>query len=337
MRWLERHWYRITPLSFLLVPVSLLFLAVVALRRALYRAGVLRVITIPVPVIVVGNITTGGTGKTPLVAWLAGFLRTHGMRPGVVSRGYAGRHRAPAAVPAGGDAAAFGDEAVLLARTCGGPVWVGRDRAATALALLAAAPDCNVIVSDDGLQHYRLGRDVEIAVVDGRRGAGNGLMLPAGPLREPGSRLASMDAIVVNVSESATVALKTVKPAAYAMRVSGNEFYNLLNPERKAGPEQFRSRTVHAIAGIGHPDRFFQLLRRLGIDFTAHSFPDHHAYVANDISLPHAECILMTEKDAVKCSRFAHERHWVLPVSAELDAAFGELMLAKLQKARHGS
>jgi tetraacyldisaccharide 4'-kinase len=337
MRWLERHWYRITPLSFLLVPVSLVFLTVVALRRALYRMGLLRVIRIPVPVIVVGNITAGGTGKTPLVAWLEVFLRAHGMRPGVVSRGYGGRHRSPAAVPAGGEAVAFGDEAVLLARTCGGPVWVGHDRAATARALLAAAPDCDVIVSDDGLQHYRLGRDIEIAVVDGRRGAGNGLMLPAGPLREPGSRLASMDAIVVNVSESATVALKTAKPAAYAMRVSGNEFYNLLNPERKVGPEHFRGRAVHALAGIGHPDRFFQQLRRLGIDFTAHVFPDHHAYVANDISFADAECILMTEKDAVKCERFAHERHWVLPVRAELDAAFGELMLAKLQKARHGS
>lgn len=337
MRWLERHWYRITPLSFLLVPVSLVFLAVVALRRALYRMGWLKVVRIPVPVIVVGNITAGGTGKTPLVAWLEGFLRAHGMRPGVVSRGYGGRHRAPTAVPAGGDAVVFGDEAVLLARICGGPVWVGHDRAATAVALLAAAPDCDVIVSDDGLQHYRLGRDIDIAVVDGRRGAGNGLMLPAGPLREPGSRLASMDAIVVNVSESATVALKTVKPAAYAMRIGGNEFYNLLNPERKVGPAYFRGRAVHAIAGIGRPERFFQLLRRLGIDFTAHSFSDHHAYVASELSFPDAECILMTEKDAVKCARFAHERHWVLPVSADIDAAFGELMLARLQKARHGS
>lgn len=337
MRWLERHWYRLTPLSVLLVPVSLVFLAGVALRRALYRIGLLRVIRIPVPVIVVGNITAGGTGKTPLVAWLVGFLRAHGMRPGVVSRGYGGRHRAPAAVPANGDASSFGDEAVLLARVCEGPVWVGHDRAATARALLASTPECTVIVSDDGLQHYRLGRDIEIAVVDGRRGAGNGLMLPAGPLREPGSRLGSVDAIVVNVSESATVALKTVKPAAYAMTVGGNEFYNLLNPERRVGPEHFRGRNVHAIAGIGRPDRFFQLLRRLGIGFTAHPFSDHHIYAAHDLSFPDADCILMTEKDAVKCGRFAHERHWVLPVKGELDAAFGELMLARLQKARHGS
>jgi len=149
MRWLERHWYRITPLSFLLVPVSLVFLAAVALRRALYRIGLLRVIRIPVPVIVVGNITAGGTGKTPLVAWLVGFLRAHGMRPGVVSRGYGGRHRTPAAVAAGGDAGSFGDEAVLLARICEGPVWIGHDRAATARALIGLAREDDMVRIDD--------------------------------------------------------------------------------------------------------------------------------------------------------------------------------------------
>lgn len=337
MAWLERHWYRITPVSFLLIPVSLIFRAAVALRHTLYRTGSLKVVRLPIPVIVVGNITVGGTGKTPLVAWLVGYLRSHGMHPGVVSRGYPGRHRTPAAVTAASNAATCGDEAVLLARRCEGPVWVGTDRAATAQALCVADPECDVIVSDDGLQHYRLGRDIEIVVIDGRRGAGNGLMLPAGPLREPATRLTGVDAIVVNVSESATVGLKTVRPAAYAMTVVGDEFHNLLNPALRAGPERFRGRKVHAIAGIGRPERFFQLLRRLGIDFAAHVFPDHHAYAASDLSFADAEYVLMTEKDAVKCGNFAHERHWVLPVSAEPDSAFGKLVLGALTKVRHGS
>ena len=337
MVWLERHWYGVTPLSFLLFPLSIVFRAAVALRRACYRLGVFRVITLPVPVVVIGNITVGGTGKTPLVLWLVGFLRARGMRPGIVSRGYGGKSRAPRPVTPASDAATCGDEAVMLSRCCNAPVWIGADRAAAAQALLAASPGCDVIVSDDGLQHYRLARDVEIVVVDGRRGAGNGLMLPAGPLREPPTRLAAADAIIVNVSESAAVGLKAITPAAYAMSLAGNEFYNLFNPERRAGPEYFRSRRVHAVAGIGRPQRFFEHLRRLGLNFTAHHFPDHHEFAPADLAFGDADCIVMTEKDAVKCRRFAHEIFWVLPVTAEVDAAFGELVLGKLRKGRHGS
>jgi tetraacyldisaccharide 4'-kinase len=337
MAWLERHWYGVTPVSFLLFPLSLVFRVAVAVRRALYRVGALKTIRMPVPVVVIGNLTVGGTGKTPLVMWLVGFLRARGMRPGIVSRGYGGRQAAPAAVSATSNAALCGDEAVMLAQCCGAPVWVGRDRAQTAKALLAAAPGCNVIVSDDGLQHYRLERDVEVVVVDGRRGAGNGLLLPAGPLREPASRLKAVDAIVVNVSESAAIGVKGIAPAAYAMAFTGSVFYNLLNSDRHAGPELFRGRRVHAVAGIGRPERFFHHLRRLGIDFTAHPFPDHHAFSADDLAFADAECIVMTEKDAVKCRDFAHERHWVLPVAAELDPAFGELVLGKLRKLAHGS
>lgn len=337
MAWLERHWYGMTPLSFALFPLSLVFRAAVSLRRALYRLGVLRVIKTPVPVVVVGNITVGGTGKTPLVLWLVGFLRARGMQPGIVSRGYGGTNRAPRPVTSGSDAAVCGDEAVMLSQCCNAPVWVGADRVAVAQALLAATPGCDVVISDDGLQHYRLARDVEIIVVDGRRGVGNGRMLPAGPLREPAARLASADAIIVNVSESAAVALKTITPAAYAMSLAGNEFYNLLNPERRAGPEHFLGRRVHAVAGIGHPQRFFEYLRRLGLTFVAHPFPDHHVFTAADLAFGDAERIVMTEKDAVKCRVFADEIHWVLPVAAEVDAAFGELVLGKVKKGRHGS
>jgi tetraacyldisaccharide 4'-kinase len=337
MAWLERHWYRSTPVSLLLSPFSIVFGGVVALRRALYRSGLLRAAGLPVPVIVVGNITVGGTGKTPLVAWLVAFLRGRGMHPAVLGHGYGARASTPVQVRKESDAAACGDEAVLLARTCDAPVWIGPDRVTTARALLEATPDCDVIVCDDGLQHYRLARDVEIVVIDGKRGAGNGMMLPAGPLREPTARLATVDAIVVNVSESATVALKTAAPAAYAMRLDGDMFYNLLNPYYTAGPEHFRGSSVHAIAGIGRPERFFQHLRRLGMDFTAHPFPDHHDYTAADLAIPAADFIVMTEKDAVKCRTFANERHWALPVRAEIDSALGELVLRKLRKTRSGS
>ncbi|HEX6004431.1 MAG TPA: tetraacyldisaccharide 4'-kinase [Burkholderiales bacterium] len=337
MSWLERHWDKVTPLSFLLLPVSGVFRLMVAARRALYRAGLLRAVRLPVPVIVVGNLTVGGTGKTPLVQWLVGFLHVHGLKPGIVSRGYGGKRRAPRAVTATSDPRECGDEAVMLAQCCNTPVWVGRDRAGAARALLAAAPECDVIVSDDGLQHCGLARDVEIAVVDGRRGAGNGYLLPAGPLREPIARLKSVDAIVVNVSESASVGISSITPEAYAMALTGSEFHNLRDRDRRVGPDHFQGRKVHAVAGIGRPERFFQHLRRLGLQFTEHSFPDHHPFKRADLEFEDAECIVMTEKDAVKCRDFAHERHWVLPVSADIDAAFGELVWRKLGKQPHGS
>lgn len=337
MTWLERHWYRVTPLSLLLRPLAFLFRAAVALRRAFYRVGILRATRVSVPVVVIGNITVGGTGKTPLVIWLAGFLRARGMQPGIVSRGYGSKTGAPRPVTAASDPAVCGDEAVMLARSCDAPVWVGIDRAAAARALLAAHPACDVIVSDDGLQHYGLVRDVEVVVVDGGRGLGNGFMLPAGPLREPATRLASVDAIIVNVSQSAAVGLKSITPAAFAMSLRGSEFCNLLNPEQRVGAGHFRGRRVHAVAGIGNPQRFFEHLRRLGVNFTAHPFPDHHGFTAADLAFVDADCIVMTEKDAVKCWPFAREDHWVLPVAAEIDAAFGDLVLHKLGKARYGS
>lgn len=337
MTWLERQWYNVTSPAFLLSPLSLVFRAAVALRWALYRAGIFRVVKVSAPVIVVGNITVGGTGKTPLVPWLVGILRSRGMQPGIVSRGHGGKAGAPQPVTPESDPAVCGDEAVMLARCCNAPVWVGTDRVAVAQALLAAHPGCNVIVSDDGLQHYRLARDVEIAVVDGGRGLGNGFMLPAGPLREPATRLTAVDAIVVNISQSAAVGLKTTAPAAFAMSLAGSEFYNLLNPERRTGPEHFRNRRLHAVAGIGNPQRFFDHLRRLGLNFTAHPFPDHHRFTAADLVFAGADAVVMTAKDAVKCRQFAHENYWVLPVVAEIDPALGELVLHKLGKSKHGS
>jgi tetraacyldisaccharide 4'-kinase len=282
---------------------------------------------LPVPVIVVGNITAGGTGKTPLALWMADFLRSRGHVPGIVCRGYAGSLRAPRQVLPGSDPLAHGDEAVMLARRGVCDVWAGVDRVATAHALIAANPACNVIVSDDGLQHYALGRDLEICVVDSVRGLGNGWLLPAGPLREPAARLATVDAVVFHGAPLTTM---DIGGPRFAMTLEGREFRNILNPPHTVTPEALRGKRVHAVAGIGNPQRFFDHLRGLGLDFTAHPYPDHHAFAASDIEFAGAEAVLMTEKDAVKCIRHADERHWALRVDAQVEPALGDFVLRKL-------
>jgi tetraacyldisaccharide 4'-kinase len=327
MAWIERHWQTITPVSILLFPLSLLFRAAVALRRAAYRAGVFSSVRLPVPVVVVGNVTAGGTGKTPLVLWLAACLREHSRRPGIVTRGYGGTERGPAPVAGDSDPRRFGDEPVLLARRSGCPVWIGADRAGAARALLAAHPECDVIVSDDGLQHYRLARDMEI-VVSQAGTPRNTWMLPAGPFREPAARAAAADAVVIHATPDAGAA----DGAAFAMTLEGSEFCNLLNPALWTGPERFRNQKVHAVAGIGNPQRFFRHLQQLGIAFTAQAYPDHHAFSAAEVAFPGADAVLMTEKDAVKCEPCADERHWALRVDARVDPALGERVLKKLGK-----
>jgi len=327
MSWLERQWQRVTPASVLLYPPSLVFRAVVALRRKAYSAALLKTRSLPVPVIVVGNITVGGTGKTPLVLWLASFLAGHGMRPGIVSRGYGAEAPEARAVTPVSDPGRVGDEPLLLAQRSGCPVWIGADRVAAGLALLQANPECDVIVSDDGLQHYALARDFEIAVIDGSRGLGNGFMLPAGPLREPPARLRQVDAVVIHGAPRPLAKRK----GAVAMKLEGREFRNLLNPGHAVGPEHFQRRRVHAVAGIGNPARFFAHLEALGLTFEAHAFPDHHGYTAADLAFEGAETIVMTEKDAVKCASFAHETHWALRVDAVPDPELGELVLRKVR------
>lgn len=330
MAWLERHWERITPVSTLLYPLSLLYGAVAGIRRAATAPA-----RLPVPVIVVGNLTVGGTGKTPLVLWLAEFLKSRGYMPGIVSRGYGGRARAPQRVLPESDPLDCGDEAVLIARRSGCPVWVGADRVAAGQALLASQPACNAVLSDDGLQHYRLARDVEICVVDAARGFGNGWLLPAGPLREALPRLAGVDAVIVNGKGSTphpSIARLPGKAARFAMTLEGRVFRNLLDSGQTAGAELFRGKRVHAIAGIGNPQRFFRHLQEMGLDFTARSFPDHFPFSARDLEHDGAEAILMTEKDAVKCKSFATAMHWELAIDAVPDPALGELVLSKLGK-----
>jgi tetraacyldisaccharide 4'-kinase len=319
---LQRQWYRITPLHLLLLPISLLFRLLVATRRLLFRYGILSSVKLPVPVIIVGNITVGGTGKTPLTLWLAEQLLANGWHPGIISRGFGGSGSKPQKVLPGSDPATAGDEPVLMSQRKLCPVWVGRDRPAAALALLLAHPECDIILSDDGLQHYRLQRDAEIAVVDGLRRFGNGFLLPAGPLREAPSRLREVDAVVINGGK--------VAPGEYLMQLEGMHFYNLLNPDITATAADFHGQAVHAIAGIGHPERFFRHLNKLGLTIHAHPYPDHHQYSAEDLAYGDANALLMTEKDAVKCISFADEKCWVLRVDAQLDPALTQLLLKKI-------
>jgi len=320
---LDYYWYNKSFITLLLLPVSWLFCCVAVTRRLLYRSAVFKVHHLPVPVIIVGNISVGGTGKTPLVTWLVEMLRNNGYTPGIVSRGYGGQATHwPQQVRTDSDPRMVGDEAVLLSRRCVCPMAVGPDRVAAAEALLAHT-DCDVIVADDGLQHYALGRDMEIAVVDGVRRFGNQHCLPAGPLREPMGRLASVDCVVTN-------GVPGVRE--YRMDLMPGALRNLHSADKRATLESFAGKTVHAIAGIGHPQRFFHQLETQGITVIEHTFPDHHPFVREDIFFDDGLPILMTEKDAVKCQEFSTDQHWCVPVDAKLDERIIPLILRLIKR-----
>lgn len=331
---LPHYWHRCHPLHLLLLPISWLFGALAAVRRFLYRTGIFKSVRLPVPVVIVGNINVGGAGKTPLTLALARQLVTCGYHPLIVSRGYGGNAQQPQRVMQDSTAAQVGDEPLLMARRGVCPVWIGRDRAAAAQLALAQHPECNVILCDDGLQHYRLQRDVEIVVVDGVRGFGNGWLLPAGMLREPIRRLKTVDAVVVNGGAGVLDIAKNGRINShlrqFAMQLSGAQFVNLLNPQQTAQANDFKGLRLHAVAGIGNPQRYFDHLADLGLSFTPHAFPDHHPYLAADLAFTDCDALLLTEKDAVKCASFADARFWMLRVDAELDPALIELLRRKL-------
>lgn len=314
-----RHWYRLSPLSCLLAPLSMVFLTLVTVRRFAYVLGILPSVRLPVRVLIVGNVVVGGTGKTPLVLWLVASLKQMGWRPGIVSRGYKGRQTKPVRVHPEALARDVGDEPLLLAQRSGVPVFVGKRRAEAARALLAAHPECDLIISDDGLQHYALVRDCEIAVED-NRGYGNGLMLPAGPLREPPSR--HVDAIVLNGEPA--------REGVWVMRLEPRHIYALRRPDSPVAIEDLAGKRLHAVAGIGHPQRFFDTLSGMGLSFTPHAFPDHHDYVPADLAFPDCDVVLMTEKDAVKCASFDDGRFHALRVDARVDDALAHLIDARL-------
>ena len=322
--WLQSRWYDEKP-PLGLVPLSGLFRGIVALRRMAYRRGWKQARRLPVPVVVVGNLSVGGTGKTPLAIWLVEFLKASGYKPGVVSRGYGGRKQAkPLAVTADSDPAEAGDEPVLIARRTACPVYVFPRRFEAGRALLSDN-DCDILIADDGLQHYALARDVEIAVVDGGRRFGNGQCLPAGPLREPAGRLAEVDLVVCRGAP---------RPGEFGMALACGEAVNLADPSIKKPLADFIGVKLRAIAGIGHPQRFFAELRAAGLSFEERAFPDHHRFGPEDLGPDDGAQIVMTEKDAVKCRGFANGRLWAVPLRAQLPPAFGETVLQLLKKVK---
>lgn len=301
------------------------FGALARARRYAYRVGWLQQIQLPVPVIVVGNLTVGGTGKTPVVLFLAQALRAAGWHPVIISRGYGSRARQPTCVLPEADAVNVGDEPLLLAQRSACPVWVGTHRVAVARAALAAEPACDVLLSDDGLQHYALGRHLGLAVFDTARGIGNGYLLPAGCLREPLSQLARVDAVLCQ-GEGSIVGVT----ADFRFNLVGEVAYALLTPTIPVAVHTWQGKRVAALAGIGHPERFFAHLCALGVVCETYAFPDHHVFTPADLPCD-ADIIVMTEKDAVKCRAFADERCMVLPVNARFTPDLVAWVVARLR------
>ncbi|HEU0277763.1 MAG TPA: tetraacyldisaccharide 4'-kinase [Rhodanobacteraceae bacterium] len=321
---LQQRWYeRRSPPAWTL-PLAALYGGACAARRALYRRRLLRAWCLRVPVVVVGNLVAGGTGKTPLTIALVRALRERGWKPGVVSRGYGGSARTPQLLDGDPDPAVVGDEPALIRRRADLPVAVGADRVRAAHLLLADGVD--VIVADDGLQHYALARDVEICVIDGERRFGNGWLLPAGPLREPLARLAGVDFVVANGGDP--------RPGEIPMRLAlGDVAVAVDGSGRARALGAFGDTAAHAVAGIGHPGRFFAALRARGLTVIGHPFPDHHRYTAAELAYGSGAPVLMTEKDAVKCRAFARSGWWSVPVSAELPRTFFDAVTARLRPA----
>ncbi len=325
---LQRHWYcrSLTWLTLLLLPFSYLFRLIVFLRLFFYKHQFIKTQHFPVPIIVIGNLTVGGTGKTPIVIWLADFLKTQNWRPGIISRGFGGsKQTTPFVVKEHSDPKVVGDEAILLVRKSECPVVICADRVAAAKKLLEIT-DCNVILSDDGLQHYRLARDIEIAVLDGDRQLGNGFLMPAGPLRESQARLNQVDFVIQQGGSE--------NEKYYHMQVKGNELVSLANPKTHIPVAHFKNTSVHAVAGIGNPQRFFASLREQGLQIIEHVFPDHYLYEKKDFNFPDTLPIVMTEKDKVKCESWADERFWYLPVVATIDESFKKKLLFLLSRPR---
>ncbi|QSX32395.1 tetraacyldisaccharide 4'-kinase [Shewanella avicenniae] len=313
--WYQNHW-----LKWLLWPLSWLFGLISGVRRQLFRIGLKPVEQLPVPVLLVGNITVGGSGKTPLVIYLIELLRQQGYHPGVISRGYGSEQQQPRIVSTQALAKEVGDEPAMIVARTQVPMAVGQDRIATAK-LLLAEHKVDIIISDDGLQHYRLGRDIELLVLDGKRQLGNGMLLPAGPLREGKWRLSTVDFIVENGA-------KQDSPTRFAMQLSADK----LQPLQRDNSPSCEPKRIKAIAGIGNPQRFFDTLTELGYDIAQTKiFADHHPYSAADFAVNEAElALVMTEKDAIKCREFTLKNGWYLPVDARLSDEFSAQLLAKV-------
>lgn len=327
MKWLTDSWYQTHPLRWLLLPLSLLYRLVIFLRKQAYQKDILTRHKMPVPVIIVGNISIGGTGKTPFVIWLTEQLKLAGYRPGIISRGYGSKAPAyPFDVSPDSPVRQAGDEPLLISRRTQCPLVIDPDRSQAAIHLLSQH-HCDVIISDDGLQHYALKRDIEITLVDGDRRFGNKLCLPAGPLREPMARLKTVDFVVYNGADV---------NHSHQMQLKAHEWINLATPDKRLPLAAFANKEVHAVAGIGHPQRFFDLLCDHKTIVHPHALDDHHAFQAEDLNFGDDLPLLMTEKDAVKCQPYAQAHHWYLPVSAHIDESLLKAIIKKLKDPAHG-
>ncbi len=328
-KYLESIWYGAVPMPIWLRLAETVYVFAMNVRRSLYRSGWKKSQRIEKTVIVIGNITAGGTGKTPLCIWLTRELERRGWRPGIVTRGYGAIERGPVLVDPNGNAKQFGDEAILLARATRVPVAIAQARVAGAK-MLAEREDVDIVLTDDGLQHWALARDIEIAVIDGVRRFGNGMLIPAGPLREPISRLNYVDFVIANGKPHA---------GEIEMCVSGKHALRLGTGERRC-LASFVGQSVHAVAGIGNPERFFSMLEVQGLTIVRHAFADHHPFSSDDLKFSDRAPILMTEKDAVKCESDLQREIWIIPIEVELPDSFANEIhcrLIKLKEARNES
>lgn len=327
MKRIDAYWYSQNPVAWLLLPITAVYCFLVFTRRFFYYTGIFKKYKLPVPVIVIGNISVGGTGKTPLLIALCELLKQQGHRPGIVSRGYGGEFVGEHFVTKHDVASYIGDEPYLISQRTKCPLAVGRNRVSAAKLLLANS-DCSIILSDDGLQHYRLERDIEIAIVDISRQFGNGFCLPSGPLREPVSRLKNVDIVVDHCSEN----------------LAGREdsfllcFADVINikTEKTQNIEYFKDRPVHAVAGIGHPSRFFNQLKKNHIAVIEHAYPDHYKFKNSDLEFVDGYNVLMTEKDAVKCQSFSNDNLWYVSVNAKLSEHLHQHFLSEVHTVRKG-
>jgi len=335
--WVERVWYGDSYLFWLLLPLTWIFGLLASSRRFLFRIGMLKVTQVDAPVLIVGNIAVGGTGKTPLTIWLVRELQRRNLAPGIISRGYRGNvGPEPVAVTKDSVVATVGDEAIMLATQCECPVVVHPDRVAAAKKAIELG--ANILISDDGLQHYALGRDFEIAVVDSDRGVGNGRLLPAGPLREPATRLDDVDIVMIHRQTGDDGKRRVLQketdsqPIDFHLRVAA---VVRLDHSEVRELDDFAGKTVHAVAGIGNPERFFQMLEAHGIKVHRHPFPDHADIGTGDVKFDDNLDVLMTEKDAVKCRPLDTAQCWYVPVNVALEPGDADrvagMILAKIE------
>jgi tetraacyldisaccharide 4'-kinase len=336
-------WEKRTSVAILLYPFSIMYRGIVCLRRFLFKQHIKRSVCFAVPIIVVGNITVGGTGKTPFVIWLARFLTKRGLNVGIVSRGYGGSAKKHSIlVRHDSSPVTVGDEAVMIVQQTHCPMAVGYDRPAAVARLVKHAP-CDVIISDDGLQHYALDRLVEIAVIDAHRLLGNGFLLPAGSLREPPARLASVDCVIFSQHVETGRSIQSLE-AELKKRYGLPHMPLMLNFNRRSGiiyqivqpakilQVKLIQQPIHALAGIAYPERFFNALRQMQLEVIEHRYPDHHVFCQKDIDFGENDIVIMTEKDAVKCQAFADTRHWCLPLELTMSVSSIDLLIKMLKR-----